>query len=109
MNNDIQNYLIASLKQSKGLYKNINTGIHPYPRGICQKNVNMNQKAIECTSCNLRIHIKCNGTTIEEYNNIMDNNSLLTNEQICLTEWDCNKCKISKMAIIFPFGKHCKY
>ena len=34
----------------------------------------------------------------------MDNNSLLTNEQIHLTEWDCNKCKISKMAIIFPFG-----
>ena len=69
------------------------TGIHPYPCGICQKNVNMNQKAIECTSCNLWIHIKCNGTTIDEYNNIMDNNSLLTNEQIHLT-----------MAIIFVFG-----
>ena len=75
MNNDIQNYLIASLKQSKGLNKNVNTGIHPYPCGICQKNVNMNQKAIECTSCNLWIHIKCNGTTIDEHNNIMGNNS----------------------------------
>ena len=37
MNNDIQNYLIASLKQSKGLYKNVNTGIHLYTCGNLPK------------------------------------------------------------------------
>ena len=102
MNNNIQNSLIVSLMQSKGIHEV--TCINPYPCGICQKNVNNNQKAIECTSCNLWIHIKCDGTTIDEYNRILENNSLLTAEEICSPEWECNKCKIYKMATIFPFG-----
>ena len=102
MNNNIQNSLIASLMQSKGIHEV--TCINPYPCGICQKNVNNNQKAIECTSCNLWIHIKCDGTTIDEYNRILEINSLLTAKEICPSEWECNKCKIYKMATIFPFG-----
>ena len=51
MNNNTQNSLIASLMQSKGIHEV--TCINPYPCGIRQKNVNNNQKAIECTSCNL--------------------------------------------------------
>ena len=104
MANKIQNYLIESLKQNNDQYKNIINASHPYPCGICQKNVNNNQKAIECTLCKYWIHIKCNGTTDIEYNNMMDLNSQLTDEEIETNDWFCNKCQISNMAQIFPFG-----
>ena len=104
-NNFIQNYLVESLKQNKNYYKNIiNANKHPDPCGICQKNVNSNQKAIECTTCKHWIHIKCNGTTAEDYNTMIDNNSLLSVEQIDNIVWHCNKCLLSNMAKIFPFG-----
>ena len=67
MDINIRNYLIESLKQKNDLYKNTINANHPYPCGICQKNVNNNQKAIECSNCKYWIHIKCNGTTVDEY------------------------------------------
>ena len=62
----IHNYLIASLRHDNGYYHNKIEANHPYPCGICQKNVGNNQKAVYCTMCELWIHIKCNGTTNEE-------------------------------------------
>ena len=105
MDNEIQNYLIESLKHNK----NIINATHPYPCGICQKNVNNNQKAIECSSCNYWIHIKCNGTTNMEYNNLIESNNHLTNKEIEEQEWLCNKCLIINMAEIFPFGHENNY
>ena len=55
----ILNYLTESIKQSNS-YCNINA-THPYPCGICKKN------AIECTLCKQWIHIKCNGTSPDDY------------------------------------------
>ena len=98
---NIQNYLIESLKQQNNYYKNNINATHPHPCGICQKNVNQNQKYLECSSCKYWIHIKCNGSSIEEYHTIMGNKTVLTDVQL---DWHCNKCKILKLANIFPFG-----
>ena len=64
------------------------------------KNVNINPKAIECSSCKFWIHIKCNGTTNEEYKIMLEKN-LLPDEQIESKSWFCNKCQIFE---IFRFG-----
>ena len=97
----IKKILIESLKrQNNGEIYTINAN-HPYPCGICQKNVNNNQKAIECK---FWIHINCNGTSVDEYNVIIDKNLLLSEAEIYEDEWLCNKCLISNMAKIFPFG-----
>ena len=69
-NNNIQDLLIDSLKRSKDDYNNVTYVSHPFPCGICQKNVHNNQKYSKCTSCLFKVHIKCNGTTIEEYDTI---------------------------------------
>ena len=100
----IKHYLVDSLKQDNGLYRNIIKANHPYPCGICQKNCNSNQSCIECSHCNHWIHIKCNGTSEDEYKNMIDSNALLTEVEIMANEWLCNKCLISSSAEIFPFG-----
>ena len=97
---NILNYLTDSIKQSN----NTINATHPYPCGICKKNVNKNQKAIECTQCNQWIHIKCNGTSLEDYNIMLETNNILSEEEIADLTWICNKCKIIENAHIFPFG-----
>ena len=39
-----------------------------YPCNLCSKSVMKNQKAVQCDSCDLWVHIKCNGTSDDEYN-----------------------------------------
>ena len=96
----IKEYLIECLKNDKKIIQ----AHHPHPCGICQKNVNRNQKAIECTTCMKWVHIRCDGTTADEYRIMIETNQTLTEEQIINTPWECNKCKIAKLATIFPFG-----
>ena len=60
--------------------------------------------AILCTNCTHWIHIKCNGTSVVEYNNLMEENSILSDMEIGKKEWLCNKCKILKTAHISPIG-----
>ena len=96
----IQNYLTECLNNNKQVVQ----ANHPFPCGICQKNVNRNQKAIECTSCFKWVHIRCNGTTAEEYNNLIDHNLFISEDKIMDNPWHCNKCVIANMAAIFPFG-----
>ena len=102
--NNIQNFLVESLKYNNKQYTQVVNAKHPDPCGICQKNVNRNQKAILCDNCKHWIHIKCNGTTADEYKKIIDNNSLLSDEEIDNNVWYCNKCLLVNMADIFPFG-----
>ena len=54
------------------IYTNIINANHPYP------NVHNNQKAIEYTNCKHWNHIKCNDTSIMDYNQIIIANSNLT-------------------------------
>ena len=97
---NILNYLTDSIKQSN----NTINATHPYPCGICKKNVNKNQKVIECTQCNQWIHIKCNGTSLQDYNIMLETNNILSEEEIADLTWICNKCKIIENSHIFPFG-----
>ena len=95
VDNHILDYLTDSIKQHDYLQNTINAN-HPFPCGICQKNVASNQKYLDCISCNKRIHIKCNGTpTVDEYSLRPANDK---------TKWCCNKCLIIKNATIFPYG-----
>ena len=98
----IYDYLADSIKQNT--LQKVSNANHPFPCGICHKNVNNNQKSILCTGCDHWIHIKCNGTPLEEYNAMIDAISQLTQDEIDSIEWLCNKCLILKTSKLFPFG-----
>ena len=53
-----------------------------FPCGTCSKPVANNHRAIRCDLCSLWVHIKCNFTSVEEYNRLIDHNS----------SWTCHKC-----------------
>ena len=59
------------------------------------KNVLRNQKAIQCDTCNLWCHIKCDDTSTEIYNNLMLSEDTDT--------WHCLLCKVKCHHSIFPF------
>ena len=65
MGEGINDFLIDSLQQDQGYY--CNKANHPYPCSICQQNVSTHQEGLCCTSCSLKVDIKCNGTTLDEY------------------------------------------
>ena len=50
---------------------NLNVSNKKFPCSICNKNVLNNQKAIQCDSCNLWCHIKCDGASSEIYNYLL--------------------------------------
>ena len=57
-----------------------------FPCSICNKNVLSNQKAIQCDSCYLWCHIKCDGTSAEIYDKLMSSDET--------DSWHCLLCKI---------------
>ena len=59
-------YLIESIKASKNNLMNQKSP-PKFPCGACNLEVKHNDKAIFCTSCLRWVHIKCNGTTVDEY------------------------------------------
>ena len=69
---------------------------YKYSCGVCQKSVNANQKAIFCNNCSLWYHRKCNGTSIKEYEILLNENDDIP--------WLCIMCSIDVMASKFPFG-----
>ena len=103
MNTDITDFIINSIKKTEGLYQNTVNTNYRYPCNICQKNVNSNQKALKCTNCDLWVHIKCNETSNNEYDDMIKLNKSLTDEQIDNIHWNCLKCTIISRAEIFPF------
>ena len=56
-----------------------------YPCGMCNKNVNINQKAMECESCTVWYHNKCTGMSNNLYNAHIEHESYV---------WICYKCGI---------------
>ena len=64
-----------------------------YPCGICCKSVKSNQKAIQCDSCDQWIHIVCNNTTNEQYEQLKTQDDL----------WVCILCNIKNNLINVPF------
>ena len=59
-----------------------------------------NDKAIFCTSW---VHIKCNGTTVDDYKLRIKRN-YDTPELVDSEEWVCLHCTVSERACIFPLG-----
>ena len=62
-----------------------------FPCSICNKNVLNNQKTMQCDLCNGWCHIKCDGTALETYNDLM-----LSQDDV----WHCLVCKVKYN---FPF------
>ena len=69
-----------------------------YPCSICNKSVMSNQKAIECDTCNLWSHIKCDGTSEKEYDKMIDDI-----EKGYTVVWHCLVCKIRENHTKLPF------
>ena len=77
--------------------KNLKTSNNlKFPCSICNKKQYNNQKAIQCDSCNLWCHIKCDGTSIVTYNKLM-----LSDEDD--DSWHCLLCKVKCNHYNFPF------
>ena len=77
-----------------------NTVVKPYSDkfkkscNICCKSVQLNQKSLQCTQCDLWWHIKCEDLPVDVYNQII----LKTDDP-----WFCLLCKINSNIENFPF------
>ena len=67
-----------------------------HPCGVCKKSVNKNQKAIFCSACLNWIHRKCNGISVKEYEDLVNEDENIP--------WQCISCNIEDMASKFPLG-----
>ena len=63
---------------------------------MCSKNVNKNQKAIQCNQCDFWFHASCNGISKKEYESFVQEDDSVP--------WYCLPCQILNWAEIFPFG-----
>ena len=66
------------------------------PCGICHKNVNKNQKAIQCNECNFWFHAKCEKISDLEYKILCDQPDNIP--------WFCVNCTMFDRESTFPFG-----
>ena len=55
-----------------------------YPCRACKRTIAKNHRKLKCTTCNYRIHIKCNKTEPNDYNN--SPNKLIQTCLKCLEE-----------------------
>ena len=66
-----------------------------YACSICTKSVANNLKALQCDSCDLCAHIKCDGTSAKEYSSLMEEYTRLVAESKPNdATWHCLKCRI---------------
>ena len=99
------------------------TRIPKNPCMHCNHNITVNHKSISCYKCKFNFHINCNGTSIDEYNQLLDsvvhddkdtntndnnNNNELTILKKCVSTI-CSKCVITERASNFPFGHETDY
>ena len=61
-----------------------------HPCGVCKKSVNKNQKAIFCSTCLNWIHGKCNGISVKEYEDLVNEDENIP--------WQCISRNIEGMA-----------
>ena len=92
---DIISNVILKLNSNK-LMKKKKSRASKYPCSVCEKNVNKNQKAIQCSQCQLWSHASCNGIGKSEYKNLMDEDDDVP--------WHCIPCLVLENSRIFPFG-----
>ena len=83
------------LKEDNNLLINVHLQNIKYPCSICEKSVKTNQKAILCDTCNLWTHIKCDGISNNEYEELQNSENDFS--------WQCLVCRIRFSCSIFPF------
>ena len=64
-----------------------------YPCRNCYKNVNKNQKAVLCSICQKWVHRKCSGTSVKEYEALVDEDDSIP--------WQCILCNLENMSSKF--------
>ena len=93
--------MISSLAITNKGIENIRNGAGPckqnipFSCGLCDKNVNQNQKAVFCDQCGKWIHIKCNNTSSFDFE--------ILKEEPDNKRWICIKCTIINNSSMFPF------
>ena len=58
------------------------------PCGICNRNIGINHKFVNCTICNYKIHIKCNKTDDATFEKNKKNSDQ------CLMSTTCLNCNV---------------
>ena len=89
----MQNSIALAIDMIKGNKQTSNT--LQFPCSICYKTVLANQKAIQCDACSLWCHIKCDGTTLDSFKKIVENEQII---------WHCLVCKIKFQQENIPFS-----
>ena len=69
---------------------------YKYPCSVCEKNVYKNQKAIQCSQCQLWSHASCNGMSKSEHKKLVDEDDDVP--------WYCIPSLVIENSRIFPFG-----
>ena len=92
---DIISNIILKLNSNK-LMKKKKFRASKYPCSVCEKNVNKNQKAIQCSQCELWSHASCNGIGKSEYKKLIDEDDDVPSH--------CIPCLVLENSRIFPFG-----
>ena len=101
-------YFIKSIKSSKSVENGTKSNASRSPCGICHNEVKHNDKALHCTNCLHKVHIRCNGISIDEYKIRLTSN-INNPDKINVENWTCLQCNISERAYIFPFGNENSY
>lgn len=100
-NNLIIDNIIESIRFSKSKIQSV-INIE-YPCSICKTEVRNNDKAILCCSCEMWVHITCNGISVNEYKKRMKKNRE-NPDLVDSDEWICLNCLVTERSKIFPFG-----
>ena len=93
---DIINNAVAKLRLSSDRSRNKPKRKFKFPCGICEKNVNKNQKSVYCNSCNHWVHKSCEDLSDDEFQRLVEKDDEIP--------WSCFLCQIKHTAEIFPFG-----
>ena len=66
-----------------------------FPCSICSNSVMKNQKAVQCDTCDLWAHTKCDGTSDATYTKLLEDTEN--------KPWHCLVCRIRQNHKLFPF------
>ena len=101
-------FLIESIKSPKSVESITKSNVSRFPCEICNHEVKHNDKALHCTICLHKVHISCNGITIDGYQFRLKRN-YGNPDKINVENWTFLQWKISERANIFPFGYENSY
>ena len=93
-------YLIKSIKSSKSVENGTKSNASRSPCGICHNEAKHNDKALHYTNCLYKVHIRCNGISIDVYKIRLTSN-INNPDKINVENWTCLQCNISRKELTF--------